>query len=110
VLLPGGNRAERQRAARIAGQIPGAQAVPPMELADLAALIAHARFAVGVDTGLAHLAAAVGTPILALYTATDPGLTGVVSAHWHKNLGGKGETPDMTAALAALAPFIPSGS
>ena len=107
LLLPGGNDDERERAARIARHIPNAQAIPPMRLSDLATLIAHARFAVGVDTGLAHLAAAVKTPILALYTATDPDLTGVLSAEWFKNLGGKGTPPSMQEALTALVPFLP---
>jgi heptosyltransferase-1 len=107
LLLPGGNYDERERAERIARHIPNAQAIPPMRLTDLATLIAHARFAVGVDTGLAHLAAAVKTPILALYTATDPGLTGVLGADWFKNLGGKGKPPTMQEALTALVPFLP---
>lgn len=107
LLLPGGNHDERERAARIARHIPNAQAIPPMRLTDLATLIAHARFAVGVDTGLAHLAAAVKTPVLALYTATDPGLTGVLGADWFKNLGGKNTPPTLQAALTALVPFLP---
>jgi heptosyltransferase-1 len=110
LLLPGGNFEERARADRIARHIPNAQAIPPMRLADLATLIAHARFAVGVDTGLAHLAAAVKTPILALYTATDPGLTGVLGANWFKNLGGKGKPPTLQEALTALMPFLPANA
>jgi heptosyltransferase-1 len=33
---------------------------------------------VGVDTGLAHVAAAVGTPSVTLYGPTLPGLTGTI--------------------------------
>jgi heptosyltransferase-1 len=105
-LLPGGNPLERERAERIAGKIPGAQAVPPMPLADLAALLAHARFVVGVDTGLAHLAAAVRTPVLALYTATQPALTGVLGGGWCQNLGASGAPPDLLAVLKALQPLL----
>jgi heptosyltransferase-1 len=107
LLLPGGNPGERERAARIARHIPNAQVVPPMRLADLATLLMHARFVVGVDTGLAHLAAAVRTPVLALYTATDPGLTGVLGGGWFRNLGGKGKPPTMQEALTALMPLLP---
>ncbi|MCL2075920.1 MAG: lipopolysaccharide heptosyltransferase I [Betaproteobacteria bacterium] len=107
VLLPGGSPIERRRAEHIAGQIPGAQAIPPMRLADLAALFANARFAVGVDTGLSHLAAAVGLPTLVIHTATDPKRTGVFCRQWHQNLGGKNQIPDLEAALTALAPFLP---
>lgn len=106
-LLPGGNPLERQRALRLASQIPGAQAIPPMCLADLARLLAHARLAVGVDTGLSHLAAAVDTPIVALHTATDPGLTGVLGQGWVRNLGGKGQVPTVQEVLNQIAHFLP---
>jgi len=36
---------------------------------------------VGVDTGLAHLAAALGTPQVSLYGPTLPQLTGAVGAN-----------------------------
>jgi heptosyltransferase-1 len=105
-LLPGGSTLERRRARDLAARIPGAQAIPPMSLTALADLLRHARLAVGVDTGLSHLAAALETPVLALYTATDPGLTGVLGAGWHCNLGGKGKTPTAAEALAALQPIL----
>ena len=107
VLLPGGSLKERQRAERLARQIPGAQAVPPMNLSGLAQLLAHARLVVGVDTGLSHLAAAVGTPVVALYTATDPGLTGVLGQGWFRNLGGRGQIPAVQEVLTELVPFLP---
>ncbi|MDR1646860.1 MAG: lipopolysaccharide heptosyltransferase I [Zoogloeaceae bacterium] len=105
-LLPGGSILERRRARDLAAQIPGAQAIPPMSLTALADLLRHARLAVGVDTGLSHLAAAVETPVLALYTATEPGLTGVYGVGWHRNLGGKGKTPAVAEVLAALQPVL----
>ena len=42
-------------------------------LKEAAAWLRGARAAVGNDSGLSHLAAACGTPIVALYGATDPG-------------------------------------
>jgi lipopolysaccharide heptosyltransferase II len=39
-------------------------------------VIAKARFAVGPDTGLMHVAAAVGTPVVSLWGATSPTRTG----------------------------------
>ncbi|MDR2164848.1 MAG: lipopolysaccharide heptosyltransferase I [Zoogloeaceae bacterium] len=101
-LLPGGSSLERRRARDLAARIPGAQAIPPMTLTALASLFRHARLAVGVDTGLTHLAAAMRTPTLALYTATDPGLTGVLGTDWHRNLGGRGIVPPVDAVLAEL--------
>lgn len=101
-VLPGGNPVERERAARLAAGIPGAIAAPPMSIPELASLLAGARAAVGVDTGLSHLAVALKVPTVALYTATDPGLTGVLGSGFHCNLGGKGQIPPVDAVLAQL--------
>ena len=43
-----------------------------LSLGGLAALHARARLVVGVDSGALHLAAAVGTPTVALYGPGDP--------------------------------------
>jgi len=45
-------------------------------LRDAVAIIARARFCLGPDTGLMHIAAAVGTPVVSLWGATDPVRTG----------------------------------
>lgn len=101
-ILPGGSAVERERAARLAATIPGALAAPPMSIPELAALLAGARAAIGVDTGLTHLAVALKTPTVAIYTATDPGLTGVLGAGFHRNLGGKAQIPAADAVLDEL--------
>jgi ADP-heptose:LPS heptosyltransferase len=41
-------------------------------LGRLAAVLRHCNLYVGNDSGIAHLAAALGTPTLAVFTATDP--------------------------------------
>lgn len=101
-VLPGGSQVERERASRLAAGIPGAVAAPAMNISDLAALLAGGRAAVGVDTGLTHLAVALKVPTVALYTATDPGLTGVLGVGFHRNLGGKDQIPSPAAVLAEL--------
>lgn len=106
-LLPGGSAPERERALRLAGQIPEAKALPPLKLPQLADLLAGACVVIGVDTGLSHLAAALKTPTLALYTATDPGLTGVLGSAWHRNLGGKGMPPSVADVVNCLTPILP---
>ncbi len=101
-LLPAGNPRERERAARIAAAIPDAEALPPSSLTELASLLAGARGVVGVDTGLTHLAAALDRPVVALYVATEPGLTGVHAGPQAINLGGKGQCPAPAEVLASL--------
>ncbi len=102
-VLPAGSPNERQRAERIAAEAAGAIVAPPLSLRELAAVIGHARLAVGVDTGLAHLATALDVPTVALYITTDPALTGVHGARRFRNLGGPGGAPDVAEVLAAIA-------
>ncbi|HYA04620.1 MAG TPA: glycosyltransferase family 9 protein [Xanthobacteraceae bacterium] len=47
-----------------------------LDWAELSALIAGARVYIGPDTAITHLAAAAGTPTIALYGPTDPRLWG----------------------------------
>lgn len=76
-LLPWGNPREQARAQRLAAAVPGAQVLPKLGLSELSGVIASAVGVIGVDTGLMHLAAALGRPGVALYPATPPGLYGV---------------------------------
>lgn len=98
-VFPAGSHTERERAQRLAATVPGAIAAPPLSLNDLAALIGHARLSFGVDTGLIHLSAALGTPTIALYTATDPALTGAYGSGFIRNLGGKNTVPTAEQVL-----------
>jgi heptosyltransferase I len=100
-VLPGGSDAERARATRIAQSLGRAVAAPAMNLTALAGLMAGARIVIGVDTGLVHLAAALGRPTLALYCASDPVLTGVLGTAPHANLGGPGAPPGAATVVSA---------
>jgi len=100
-VFPGGTTAEREDAARLAAGVgAGAIASPAMALAEAAALIGHAAGAVGVDTGLTHLAVALGVPTVGIYCATSPQLTGLHGPN-AVNLGGPGAAPDVASVLAA---------
>lgn len=101
-VLPAGNAVERARAARIASAVPGAVAAPALSIRELAGIIGRAAMAIGVDTGLAHLATALRVPTIALYTATDPALTGVLGAGFFRNLGGIGQSPAVSGVLSAV--------
>ena len=67
---------ERGRARRIAAAVPEAAVCPPTDLPAVLDLMARARAVVGVDSGLAHLAAALGRPTVMVFGATDPARTG----------------------------------
>src|SRR5690606_22096385 len=62
LVLPWGSEEEHARAERLASRLPGAVVAPKLDLADLAGVIARASAVVGLDTGLTHLAAALGVP------------------------------------------------
>jgi len=102
-VFPGGTAAERQDAQRLARAAPGGVLAPAFDLLEAAALLAHARAVVGVDTGLTHLAVALGTPAVGLYVATRPGLTGLAGGAHAVNLGGPRTVP--TAAEVARVLF-----
>jgi heptosyltransferase-1 len=77
VVLLGGKE-DRSIAAEILG-IAGApitNLVGQTTLSEALGVIARAKFAVGPDTGLMHVAAAVGTPVVSLWGATSPSRTG----------------------------------
>ena len=105
-LLPAGSAAERERAQRVASAIPGAIVLPPSSLRELATQLAAARLVIGVDTGLVHLAAALGRPTLALFCASDPALTGVFARTPALNLGAQGRPPGVDEVFAAATPFL----
>ena len=112
VILPWGSEAERARSERYAAGIPDARVPPPprQSLPALAALVARAELAVGVDTGLVHLAAALGTPTVSLFVATDPLRCGVAPAGpWARDLGGIGIPPAPEAVLHAAGELMRNG-
>jgi len=55
-----------------------------LDIKQLAALFAACRIYIGNDSGPAHLAAAVGAKIVALYGPQEPGLFGVLAERSHK--------------------------
>jgi heptosyltransferase-1 len=101
-LLPWGTEEERRRCTRIAAAIPGAVVPHRMPLAEIAGLARAARCVVGVDTGLAHLAAALEVPVVGLYCSSDPALTGLHGSGRVWNLGKVGQPPPVHAVLEAL--------
>ena len=101
-VLPWGNETEQARSLRLADAIPDALVPPRLNLNEAAALLGGAQAVIGVDTGLAHLAAALGVPTVGIYTATDPALTGLYAGRYAVNLGNIDRAPDTAAVIGAL--------
>lgn len=101
-LLPFGGRDEQARAERLAGAIPGALVPPKLPLDQTAALLADAALVIGVDTGLTHLAAALGRPTVGIYAVTDPRATGLYGAARAVNTGTIGRAPDLADVLSSI--------
>ena len=80
INLPWGDALERDRAARIAAAVPGAVVLDALSLEALIERMSGAGLAVGVDSGLSHLAGALGVPAVVLYGSTDAALTGARGA------------------------------
>ena len=103
LVLPWGNEPERARSERIAAAVPGASVPERVPIDQVAKLIAGAQFVVGVDTGLMHLAAAFGVPLVAIFTGSNPGLTGPVGRGRVAVLGAAGAPPSVDAVVDAVA-------
>ncbi|MBI3523100.1 MAG: lipopolysaccharide heptosyltransferase I [Betaproteobacteria bacterium] len=109
-VLPSGTHAEREHAQRLAQGMSRAVLAPALSITDLAGLCSGARLVVGVDTGLTHLAAALGRPTVALFCGSDPQLTGVYAAESSTsravNLGMPGVAPTAADVIAAAVQLI----
>lgn len=106
-VLPWGGSTEQQRSQRLAEQIPDSVVPPALGLDQAATMLSCAVAATGVDTGLIHLAAALNIPALAIYCASDPGLTGLHASGRVLNLGSAGAPPDTATVIAALDSLLP---
>lgn len=101
-VLPWGNADERVRSERLARLIPGAVVPPWFPLAELSGVLAGARCAIGVDTGLTHLAGALGVPTVGIYNATEPAKTGLYGCARGVNVGGVATAPRVEEVLRAV--------
>jgi heptosyltransferase-1 len=70
------NEPEKAVAEAITRAVPQAVLVPKSSLSVIAAIIGRSVLVIGADTGLTHLASAFGLPTVAVFLATEPGLTG----------------------------------
>jgi heptosyltransferase-3 len=73
-LLLIGGEADEERVTQLAGTLPNesVSVVKNLPLPELARLLQNCALFIGHDSGISHLAAAVGTPSLLLFGPTDP--------------------------------------
>lgn len=103
LVLPSGNEAERAVSAAIAGEAKNVRFLDRQPLDAVAREIAAATLVVGVDTGLLHLAAALGVPLVAIFVgASNPRLTGPVGSGPIETLGADGAVPTTADVATAI--------
>ena len=83
IHLPWGNEQEKARAERLAQVHSKVIVLPKLTLTELAKQLANAKAVVSVDTGLAHLTAALDKSNITLYSSTDPKLIGCYGKNQH---------------------------
>ncbi len=106
VLLPWGSAIEKIAANQLAAQMPNATVLPKLSMME-AVLLAHdATLAIGVDSGLTHIAAAFNRPTIELYVDSPRWKT---EGNWSPriiNLGEPGVVPTITEVRRALAALL----
>ena len=108
ILLPWGSPKEKAEAEALADGLPNARVLPKLSMADAVLLARHAALAVGVDTGLTHIAAAFTTPTVEIYADSPRWKT---EGNWSPkiiNLGDRGAPPSVAEVLAAARSLLGS--
>jgi len=106
VLLPWGSSAEHADAEALAARMPNARVLPKLSMMDAVTLAQHARLAVGVDTGLTHIAAAFVRPTVEIYCDSPKWKT---EGNWSDrivNLGDLGAPPSSDEVIAAARKLL----
>ncbi len=107
LVLPWGTSAERERAERIAARHPRAHVGERRPLDAVAREIAGAAFVVGVDTGLVHLASALGVPLVAILVHPRSRLTVPVGSGRIAVLEAPGSLPSVVEVARAVERIAP---
>jgi len=106
-VLLWGNEEEHARSERIAKVLKHAVVASRLTLRQIASLLGGAQAVFGVDTGLTHLAGALGKPTIGIYCATDPAATGLYGSTRAVNVGTPAQAPSVAAVIAAWKQAVP---
>ncbi|MEA2930920.1 MAG: heptosyltransferase [Hyphomicrobiales bacterium] len=102
LVIPWGSETERERSAAIVARVARSSAPDRRALDHVARQIAGASLVIGVDTGLTHLAGALGVPLVAVFAGTEPGLYGPMGAGPIAVVGDKRGAPPVDEVMAAV--------
>jgi heptosyltransferase-1 len=72
------NQEQKERALRLSAYAKNVTVLPHLSINQFVNVLYHASGSVAVDTGFAHLAAAMGKPLVAIYGSTDVAKSGSV--------------------------------
>jgi len=81
VKISGYSVEECEQAERIAAESKTIEVIPRLKIEAMATLLSGAAAVVSVDTGFAHLAAALSVPTVSLYGPTNPAYTGALGKY-----------------------------
>jgi heptosyltransferase-1 len=101
ILLPWGSQEEKAEAEAIAAGLPNARVLPRLTMMEAVELARDAALAIGVDTGLTHIAAAFVRPTVEIYCDSPRWKT---EGNWSPrivNLGDTGQPPSADEVVAA---------
>lgn len=107
-LVFAGNAEERARAGRIVAGIASARVLPRMALVQTARVVAGARIMVGLDSGITHLAAALGLPTVGIYCATPVVRTPLTGSGYCASMGDRGSPPQLEEVLFCVEEALDS--
>ncbi|OGW45946.1 MAG: hypothetical protein A2078_16230 [Nitrospirae bacterium GWC2_57_9] len=104
-----GNRTESGLAGLVAAGMGGGcidAASRDLGLGALALLIGNSRLLICNDTGVSHLATALGVPSVVVFTSTDPVRWAPLDGTRHRSLGGPGRIPAREEVLHAARSLL----
>jgi len=99
VLFPWGSQEEMKISVLMASQVPGAIVPRAFSIKEAYRLVAYAALTIGVDTGLTHLAAALGKPTIEIYCESPRWKT---EGYWDKSIVNLGDLSRLPLASSVL--------
>lgn len=94
-VLYWGNAVEKERVERIAREIPQSVVAPRRTLDRTAVWLQQSALMIGVDTGLSHLAAALGVPSIGIFVSTRTDILHLIGDADCVSLGDVGKVPSL---------------